>query len=442
MYVEIVTSIFTGLAALTVALRLYTRFRMVKAAGLDDLIISFALACDVTFYIFILLGKWSIPAMPYQPAHISNNSSIERKYGLGIPTTELSTEKYQCQLYWLWLSVPFYNMTMILAKISALTLFTRVFHPRPFLIITYILMAFLALFGLWTTLSGFVYCVPVHDFWNPSQEVRKKHCLPDAPTWFTNAGIQTFTDLMIVAMPMPLLWKLQLPKRQKWGILVVFSLGICIVATSAGRLYQLNIMVSGGDFTEANAQAALWSSLEANISIICICLPPLHPLLSRIFSYFFLPRPVRSSASKRRLSTKAEMTETLHRDDGIWCNDLFNPTPASYSASISKVDTNDAEETEEGIRVVRELRLHSDSVPPSIPSSTIPPSIPSLPPSIPPSTIPPSIPSMNGPHPDLERGERGRGSIAHENPHVTLSTEQDFGDFEFPDYKDKMNSPV
>ncbi|OQE37094.1 hypothetical protein PENCOP_c010G01814 [Penicillium coprophilum] len=396
MYVEVITSIFTGLAVLTVAFRLYARFYMAKAAGLDDLIILFALLSDISSYIFIIL---------------------ERENGLGVPTTRISLDEYKRQLFWLWLSVPFYNLTMILAKISALTLFTRVFHSRRFLIITYVLISFLALFGLWTTLSGFIYCIPIHYFWNPSQEARKKHCLPDGPTWFTNAGIQTFTDLLIVAMPIPLLLKLQLPKRQKWAIIVVFSLGILIVATSAGRLYELNIMVTEGDFTEANAQAALWSSLEANISIICICLPPLHPLLSRIFSYFFLPRPVRSSFSKRRLSTKAKMSETAHRDDETWCHNLFNPAPASYSASISKVDPNEPEETEDGIRVVRELRLHSDSVPPSIPSAY-------------------------SQQPDLERGGRPRGSIAHENPRVALSSERDFGDFEFPDYQDKMNAPI
>ncbi|KXG46038.1 uncharacterized protein PGRI_048940 [Penicillium griseofulvum] len=393
MYVEIVTSIFTALAIFTVALRLYTRFFLVKGAGLDDLIISCALVSDLASYACML---------------------VERANGLGVPTTRLSSEQIERQLFWLWLSVPFYNLAMILAKISALTLFTRVFHPRSFLLVTRILIGFLVVVGLWTTISGFIYCIPISHFWNPSAEVRKGHCLPDGPVWFTNAGIQTFTDLVIVALPLPLLWKLQLPKKQKWGMLVVFSLGIFIVATSAGRLYELNIMVNGGDFTEANAQAAMWSSLEANISIICICLPPLHPLLSRAFSFFCLPRPIRPSASKRN-SAKTTFKEPLRRDDGIWSNNLFNPAAGGYSATISKVDTNEEGYEEDGIRVVRELRLQSDSIP---------------------------VPSATGPHADLEMGEAPRGSLSHGNPRSTFDSERDFGDFEFPDYKDKMNAPL
>lgn len=45
MYVVVVTSAFMGLAALTVALRLYTRVYVVKAPGLDDWIILGALVC-------------------------------------------------------------------------------------------------------------------------------------------------------------------------------------------------------------------------------------------------------------------------------------------------------------------------------------------------------------------------------------------------------------
>lgn len=50
MYVVIVTSAFMGLAILTVALRLYTRVYVVKAPGLDDLIIIGALVCISIYY--------------------------------------------------------------------------------------------------------------------------------------------------------------------------------------------------------------------------------------------------------------------------------------------------------------------------------------------------------------------------------------------------------
>jgi hypothetical protein len=87
-------------------------------------------------------------------------------------------------------------------------------------------MGFLVIAGLWMTLSGFIFCLPVRQFWNLSQDTRKQHCLPEGPVWYTNAGIQIATDLLILALPMPLLWRLQMPRRQKWGIMIVFGLGV------------------------------------------------------------------------------------------------------------------------------------------------------------------------------------------------------------------------
>lgn len=219
-----------------------------------------------------------------------------------------------------------------------------------------------------------------------------------------------------------------------------------IVGVSAARLYPLSIMVGEGDFmgkqitlftmipqhtkriktntpTEANAEAALWSSLEANVSIICICLPPLHPLLSRAFSFFWLPRPINSRRPSKTYSNRTQMTEPLNRDGGIWCNELFSPGPTSYSASISKVDTNEeAHENEEGIRVKRELRMQSENI--VTPSRRL---------------------SANGAPLDMEMGEGAAAAMSHpapENPYSISSVERDFGDFEFPDYKERMNAPI
>jgi hypothetical protein len=40
------------------------------------------------------------------------------------------------------------------------------------------------------------------------------------------------------------------------------------------------MMFETQNFTKYNAYAAIWSSIEINIGIICICLPPLKALLS------------------------------------------------------------------------------------------------------------------------------------------------------------------
>lgn len=74
----------------------------------------------------------------------------------------------------------------------------------------------------------------------------------------------------------------------------------------------------------------------------------------------------------------------------------------------------DNTQDEEGIRVVRELRMESDCVEPVFP-----------------------VGLQVG---DVELGERSEGGSG--NKSWKTSIEWDLGDFEFPDYKDRMNCPI
>lgn len=417
MRVRLITTIFTVLSALFVAIRLFTRVKLVKKWGYNDLLIIFAWICSAVFFAFIF---------------------VEKHYGLSQPKTSLPKDVAQGQLFYLWLSIPFYNLSLILSKLSALMFLTSIFRIRTFLITAYILMGFLVIVGLWMVISGFVFCVPISTFWSLDATLTKAHCLPKGPVWFTNAGLQIFTDIIILVLPMPIVSKLHLPRRQRAGIMVIFGVGICVIATSSARAYELSLLVHGHDFSKTNAEAAVWSSLEANVSIICACLPPLHTLISRVFSFCFRPQPLHSSpASKPHSNTTfltsstrkpsiydhAHPTHNHHYPDGggIFYNDLFYTGPGgSYTASISKTNTKDDDlesggsaDSRDGIRVVRELRIGSDSMAPS----------PTLAPTA-------GLPIGGTQEHDFE--------LEHRGP----SIEFDLGDFEFPDYKERMNAPL
>lgn len=231
-----------------------------------------------------------------------------------------------------------------------------------------------------------------------------------------------------------------------------------VIATSSARLYELTEMIDSHDFTselhihilpnshplipflpETNSEAAIWSSLEANVSIICACLAPLHPLISRIFSFCFRPQPIHSSpATKTHSTTGTHLTssrkhsiydQTYHPEGSIYYNDFFYAGPGAYTASISKTNTNEDEvhregEDEDGIRVVRELRMVSDAVEPG--------------------EMMGGFGNEFGNDRDFEMGFR-RGSTAgpgNGNGVRKTSIEWDLGDFEFPDYKERMNAPI
>lgn len=70
-------------------------------------------------------------------------------------------------------------------------------------------------------------CTPVDKFWNTSVEGT---CMPNLPFWYINAAGNIATDLAIFIMPLPVLSRLQLRKKQKYLLMGIFSLGFLYVS--------------------------------------------------------------------------------------------------------------------------------------------------------------------------------------------------------------------
>lgn len=54
----------------------------------------------------------------------------------------------------------------------------------------------------------------------------KKKCVNLTAFWFVNAVVNIVGDLVVFALPVPILWKLQMPWGEKVGLLPVFGLGV------------------------------------------------------------------------------------------------------------------------------------------------------------------------------------------------------------------------
>lgn len=103
-----------------------------------------------------------------------------------------------------------------------LVLYLRLLPMIKYRISVIISLCIIPVVALWMVLSSFMFCVPVEDFWSSASQHR---CLPRG-VWFLNAALQIVTDLWIVILPMPVLVRLKLPRRQKVAVLLVFGLGI------------------------------------------------------------------------------------------------------------------------------------------------------------------------------------------------------------------------
>lgn len=84
-------------------------------------------------------------------------------------------------------------------------------------------MAFVLALAVSVFFADLFQCTPISFFWNKS--ILDGTCIDVVTFYFATAGISTFTDLWILIMPMPMVWGLHLPLRQRIIIMVLFALG-------------------------------------------------------------------------------------------------------------------------------------------------------------------------------------------------------------------------
>ncbi|RAK73006.1 uncharacterized protein BO72DRAFT_251207 [Aspergillus fijiensis CBS 313.89] len=226
---------FTGLATITVVLRLWTRQRL-RSAGWDDLLIVVALAANLVLF---------------------SCRVVEIQHGLGHPGETLPPSALRTQLKALYLSLPFYHLTLLASKLSALALYTRLFRLRRVLLASYSLAGLMCVAGTWMVLSAILFCLPVRDFW--SGTTPQPRCLPKKAVWLSNGAIQIATHVVVLAIPLVVIPKLTLRRRVKAGLFLLFGLGLVVVVISIVQLITvIEILTRGrGDLSRALHYPAL-----------------------------------------------------------------------------------------------------------------------------------------------------------------------------------------
>ncbi|KAL4879599.1 hypothetical protein BJY04DRAFT_219940 [Aspergillus karnatakaensis] len=327
MYVLPVSIVFVSVATIVVALRLFTRIRVVSAPGWDDWFLLLALFTDYAFFGVLI---------------------AEHSYGLGRPQATLSEGQYRNQLKMLWISVPLYNLTLNLVKISVVLLYMRLFPTRTYRIVLTILLILIVCTGLWMVIGTLLVCIPVQGFWD---RTIPHHCISRGVVWYLNSALQIAGDLVLVVLPMPQLLRLQIPLRQKICLMFIFALGLFVCATSVARLYSLVKLLRAEDISRHNGIVAIWSFAEANIALVCASLPTFRQLFMKAIPQGAQPRCARGTFSQAE--------KQLHDPVMLW--EPYRGT-ASYSADVSvNADRDSGSLCVEGIQVVRELRWETGS---------------------------------------------------------------------------------
>lgn len=120
-----------------------------------------------------------------------------------------------------------YKVTINLTKASICLLYLRIFaHISWFRKAVYVVMAYVLLYAAASIIATIFECSPVARVWDHSVEGT---CIDLTGFWYANAAANIIGDFAILFLPMPVVKSLKLPSRQKWGLRLIFGLGVLFV---------------------------------------------------------------------------------------------------------------------------------------------------------------------------------------------------------------------
>ncbi|KAJ5773208.1 hypothetical protein N7457_008104 [Penicillium paradoxum] len=344
-----VSIVFTTLATIVAAIRVYTRACLVKQMGSDDYVILISLAFSWIFF-GLMIG--------------------EVFHGMGEHYTKIPSVIYKTQMIYFWATVPIYQTSLISTKMSILLQYKRVFSTPNMRLACWLLIAFLGIYGSWTIASAWANCVPLAKFWD---DTVPGFCFNKKALWFSNSAIHILTDILILIYPMPVLRSLQLPRKQKLALMAVFALGGFVLITSILRLQALLVISNSNDPTYDNVGAAAWSAVECNVAIICACLPGTRAFLSKFLPQIFSTRsngyrskPTRPSHHALTGNGNTTVLASVvggREHNSAYDHDLEDLSPSESFRSYTKEDVKEAST---GIKVTTNVTMERTSQPKSV----------------------------------------------------------------------------
>ncbi|KAH7061063.1 hypothetical protein B0J12DRAFT_695256 [Macrophomina phaseolina] len=295
------SAILYASALVFVALRLHVRCCISKTHGADDYLIIVATLLMTLGTVFMLM---------------------QVAYGWGKHTSKLTLEQLnKSQMYFINISSTIHESVccLILRMMRGATTFGKECRAVIWAVMVFILMR----------LMVDVVCVPVDRFWQ--MQLRPEGCV-NIMLWSSVASfLNSFTDLILFLLPIPLVYKHRIHVQQKLAVCIIFIAGLIPIAASLIRSTHLTqSYIDMGTLLEKNpswhvasilvlthhpsltlhrrwAFVPFWYQLEITIGVIAACMPTLSPLLKALFRRLGL-RCASFPTTQKRLSRAPTIT--------------------------------------------------------------------------------------------------------------------------------------
>ncbi|ODA81309.1 hypothetical protein RJ55_04274 [Drechmeria coniospora] len=226
-----------------------------------------------------------------------------------------------------------YLAEIALVKIALLCFYVRIFPSTAVRRLLWGTVAFVCLFGIIFVFVALFQCTPVNHFWLQWDREHPGMCLDINAIAWSNAAISIALDGWMLGIPLWQLRALHMDWRKKAGVAIMFCVGTSVTIVSILRLRSLvkfgsETMNLTWDFFDVG----VWSTVEINVGIICVCMPTLRLLLVRLF-----PRLLGTTQrTYEKYSSGRHLSMTVQRPTQLGRTGTISRAERSHDASHTK----------------------------------------------------------------------------------------------------------
>ncbi|KAG5953069.1 hypothetical protein E4U53_007038 [Claviceps sorghi] len=294
-----VTTATLALASVFVGARMICRCCIVRRMTWDDgmmclaWLLALCLSASIDYGVMVGLGKYDANISPFD-------------------CPKLRRAEYVFSIL--------YNPALMAVKTSILIFYLRLAKNTQ-VVLRYASWATLMVVnvaGLVLTFLNIFQCNPMAAAWTAESTSAAK-CIPLLTEFICAAPVNIVTDLVILALPIPVLTGMRLHVRQKAILVITFSLGVFVTVVDVVRIYYLQRAITyvptgisndpnsrfGGntDFAWNASLSFMWSAVEVNIGLACACIPTLKPLILKLLpAMLYDPEGTRLTRTTKSIS--------------------------------------------------------------------------------------------------------------------------------------------
>lgn len=252
----------TVLAMITMAARLFVRLRIIQNVGWDDYMMIFAMTLSIA-------GQCLIFPQVY--------------YGGGKHIEYIKPPDFQTAFKLNFATQPIYLIAICVVKESIGFFLLRIAVTKVYKRIIAGIMGFMAFYTIGCFFTVVFQCTNLAVQWDPTV---KGTCWTKETIQtlsYTNLGFNITTDLLFaVFIPIPMLWHVQMNRRQKSTIVGILGLGVFATAAALVKTTYVSNYGKEGDWLWDSRNITIWTVVESNTGIIAGNLPCLKPLFRRV----------------------------------------------------------------------------------------------------------------------------------------------------------------